>query len=196
MSYPEKPWLAIQLKTSSICKNNHSKQRRKFSVVTRIKFLNQNTISSKTTTFLKAHETFWSDLRIYRRTENLGAKYFTTSRNKFKTNLLPEITVRIHVTIWNQNILNKIWKSNKIGQGQEKFDIYFCVFFNCYCQSLVSGTETGIIFTTFLRSYPADIDVFKTSSGRLKKVTTSYDQTRRCHDVWQKMSDLRHLGNV
>ena len=58
MLYPEKPWLAIQLKTSSICKNNHSKQRRKFSVVTRIKFLNQNTISSKTTTFLKAHETF------------------------------------------------------------------------------------------------------------------------------------------
>ena len=26
---------------------------------------------------------------------------------------------------------------------------------------------------------PADTDVFKTSLGRLKKVTTSYDQTRR-----------------
>ena len=28
-------------------------------------------------------------------------------------------------------------------------------------------------------STPADTDVFKTSLGRLKKVTTSYDQTRR-----------------
>ena len=35
---------------------------------------------------------------------------------------------------------------------------------------------------------PADTDVFKTSSGRLKKVTTSYDQTRRRHDVWKKTS--------
>ena len=26
---------------------------------------------------------------------------------------------------------------------------------------------------------PADKDIFKTSSGPLKKVTTSYDQTRR-----------------
>ena len=23
------------------------------------------------------------------------------------------------------------------------FDIYFCVFFDCYCQSLISGRETG-----------------------------------------------------
>ena len=43
---------------------------------------------------------------------------------------------------------------------------------------------------------PADTDVFKTSSGRLKKVTTSYDQTRRLHDVWQKTSDLRRLEDV
>ena len=27
---------------------------------------------------------------------------------------------------------------------------------------------------------PADAGAFKTSSGRLKKVTTSYDHTRRC----------------
>ena len=40
---------------------------------------------------------------------------------------------------------------------------------------------------------PADTDIFKTSSGRLKKVTTSYDQTRRCQDVWKKTFDLgRH----
>ena len=43
---------------------------------------------------------------------------------------------------------------------------------------------------------PADTDVFKTSSGRLEKVTTSYDQTRRRHDVLQKTSDLRRLEDV
>ena len=51
---------------------------------------------------------------------------------------------------------------------------------------------------------PADTDVFKTSSGRLRKVTTSYDQTRRRHDDWNrrriydvlKMSDLRCLEDV
>ena len=43
---------------------------------------------------------------------------------------------------------------------------------------------------------PGDTDVFKTSSGRLKKVTTSYDQTRRHHDVWKMTSDLRRLEDV
>ena len=43
---------------------------------------------------------------------------------------------------------------------------------------------------------PADTDVIKTSSGRLKKVTTSYDQTRRLQDIWQMTSDLRHLEDV
>ena len=46
------------------------------------------------------------------------------------------------------------------------------------------------------RLIPADTDVFKTSSGRLKKVTTSYDQTRRRQDVWKKTSDLRRLEDV
>ena len=40
---------------------------------------------------------------------------------------------------------------------------------------------------------PVDTDVFKTSSGRLKKVTKSCDQTRRRQDVLQKTSDLRRL---
>ena len=44
--------------------------------------------------------------------------------------------------------------------------------------------------------YPADTDVFKTSSGHLKKVTTSYDQTRRRHDIRQKTSDLRRLEDI
>ena len=37
-----------------------------------------------------------------------------------------------------------------------------------------------------------------TPSGhrRLEKVTTSYDQTRRRHDVLQKTSDLRRLEDV
>ena len=34
------------------------------------------------------------------------------------------------------------------------------------------------------------------SSRRLKKVTTSYDQTRRHHNVWKKTSDLRRLEDV
>ena len=45
-------------------------------------------------------------------------------------------------------------------------------------------------------SVPADTDVFKTSSGRLKKVTTSYDQTRRRQDVWKKTPDLGRLEDV
>ena len=44
--------------------------------------------------------------------------------------------------------------------------------------------------------FPADTDVFKTSSGRFKKVTTSYDQTRHRHDVWKMTSDLRRLEDV
>ena len=36
----------------------------------------------------------------------------------------------------------------------------------------------------------------QTSSGRLKKVTTSFDQTRRRQDIWQKTSDLRLLEDV
>ena len=44
--------------------------------------------------------------------------------------------------------------------------------------------------------YLEDTDVFKTPSGRLKKVTTSCDKTRRRHDVWKKTSDLRPLEDV
>ena len=43
---------------------------------------------------------------------------------------------------------------------------------------------------------PTDIDVLKTSSGRLKKVMTSYDQTRRRQDVWKKTSDLWRLEDA
>ena len=43
---------------------------------------------------------------------------------------------------------------------------------------------------------PAYTDVFRTSSGRLEKVTKSYDQTRRLHNVRQKTSDLRRLEDL
>ena len=46
------------------------------------------------------------------------------------------------------------------------------------------------------RCNPGDTDVFKAFSGRLKKVTTSYDQTRRRHDVWKMTSNLRRLEDV
>ena len=36
----------------------------------------------------------------------------------------------------------------------------------------------------------------QTSSGHLKKVTMSYDQTRRRHDVWKKTSDLQRLEDL
>ena len=42
----------------------------------------------------------------------------------------------------------------------------------------------------------ADTDVFKTSSGRLEKVTTSYDQARHRQDVWKKTWDLQRLEDV
>ena len=43
---------------------------------------------------------------------------------------------------------------------------------------------------------PADTDIFKTSSGCLKQVTTSQDQRRRSDIVWKKMSHLRRLEDV
>ena len=52
------------------------------------------------------------------------------------------------------------------------------------------------LFAKIQKQYAVDTDVFKTSSGRLEKVTTSYDQTRRRHNVLQKTSDLRRLEDV
>ena len=50
------------------------------------------------------------------------------------------------------------------------------------------------LFTSHM--YPADTDVFKTSSGRIIKVTTPYYQTRSRYDVWKKTSDLRRFEDV
>ena len=49
------------------------------------------------------------------------------------------------------------------------------------------------MYIPLLNDYPADTDVFKASSGRLKKVKKSYGQTRRgIYDVLET-SDLRRL---
>ena len=58
-----------------------------------------------------------------------------------------------------------------------------------YCDSLHFHFLSFILFQ-------ADTDVFKMSSGRLKKVTTSYDQTGRCYEVWKMTSDLRRLEDA
>ena len=57
------------------------------------------------------------------------------------------------------------------------------IAFDCICDDLLIAKLNAYGL------YPADTDVFKTSSRRLKKVTTSYGQTRRRHNVWQKTSD-------
>ena len=49
---------------------------------------------------------------------------------------------------------------------------------------------------TYKGNNPADTDVFKASSGHLKKVMTSCNLTRRRHDIWKKTSDLRRLEDV
>ena len=60
------------------------------------------------------------------------------------------------------------------------------------CKRRLMGPPSFTNYTT----YPADTDVFKTSLGRLKKVTTSYDQKDVViYDVW-KTSYLRRLKDV
>ena len=68
-------------------------------------------------------------------------------------------------------------------------------------KDLESNVSLRLIFEVlqvkfFNEFIPADTDVFKTSSGRLKKVTTSYDQTRHRQDVWKKTSNLWRLEDV
>ena len=66
--------------------------------------------------------------------------------------------------------------------------------------NVLISTEKEVVqqksYFTATQIYPAETDVFKTSSGCLKKVTTSYDQTRRRRDVWKKTSDLGRLEDV
>ena len=65
------------------------------------------------------------------------------------------------------------------------------IFYNSH---LVYFMRTWMLMLWSAR--PADTDVFKTSSGCLKKVTTSLDQTRRRHYVWKKTSNLQRRGDI
>ena len=62
---------------------------------------------------------------------------------------------------------------------------------NSYCT-----IASGLVVDMQASCIPADTDVFRTSSGHLKKVTMYDDQTRRLRNVWQKTSDLRSLVDV
>ena len=72
----------------------------------------------------------------------------------------------------------KYFKQNREIQqnqtGKETFDIYFCVFFDCYCHSLISGRETRHmsppefeIFLIFPISFSYKILSLKSSTTRL-----------------------------
>ena len=60
------------------------------------------------------------------------------------------------------SLARNVWNGGKIGGGEggggvETFDIYFCVLFGSYCQSLIfvstSKLEVFLKFPDFLRSY-------------------------------------------
>ena len=64
-----------------------------------------------------------------------------------------------HVTVISKNVYiddlqsyaKYLEQTREIQQnwtGQEKFDIYFCVFFDCCCQTLISERETGHYVST------------------------------------------------
>ena len=51
-------------------------------------------------------------------------------------------------------IYNKIEKSSKTEQEKKSFDIYLCMFLDCYYQSLISGRETGHQVSTQISDFP------------------------------------------
>ena len=83
-----------------------------------------------------------------------------------------------YVMVFWHDITNPGRKDNvHIGKNEGK---------KCYMQKSLSSFNLN----------PEDTDVFKTSLGRLKKVSTSCDQTIRHQDVLQKTSDLSRLEDV
>ena len=83
-----------------------------------------------------------------------------------------------YVMVFWHDITNPERKDNvHIGKNEGK---------KCYMQKSLPSFNLN----------PEDTDVFKMSSGRLKKVSTSCDQTRRHQDVLQKTSDLSRLEDV
>ena len=54
-----------------------------------------------------------------------------------------------------QNMWNKVEEPSKIGQDKKSFDIYSCLFFDYYCQTLISGRKTG-----HWAMFPPDFEIF------------------------------------
>ena len=73
-----------------------------------------------------------------------SAHYFLTQSQEKSLSFRWKRTESLY---WNLQSLAKYLQQNReIHQnwaGQEKFHIYFCVVFDCYCQSLISGRKTG-----------------------------------------------------
>ena len=114
--------------------------------------------------------------------KNIGLLY--QRKHYFNENSLKQIYFAYIHTY--QNYANITWASThkiKLKKFQSKQKHARRIIFN---KSKISPSEP----------LPADTDVFKTSSRRLKKVATSYYQTRRLiYDVL-KRSDLRRLQDV
>ena len=52
-------------------------------------------------------------------------------------------TIALYTAAYTYNPGQNVWKKmEKSSKTEQKFDIYFCVFFDCYCQGLISGRET------------------------------------------------------
>ena len=116
----------------------------------------------------------------------------------------------LHHLIWriSTSCRNILWSRYWFARHWSKSGCTCCVGLIEKCEVKAGSTVTfENLFTSLplldeltkfgvFKHIQVGIDVFKTSSGRLKKVTTSYDQTRRLHNVWQKTSDLCHLEDV
>ena len=97
------------------------------------------------------------------------------------------------VTYYFSNSFQKLAGNEYCSKLKKNLGFRSCVF-RIY---LIFQSFPWIFEIKAILKFPTDTDVFKMSSGRLKKnVTSSYDQTRRCHHVWKKTSDLRRLEDV
>ena len=105
-----------------------------------------------------------------------------------------------------EKVIGKTEKKNKKFEVDNSISSYFNdaeeILDRNYLQKIenekekLKEIEREYNFSHILKQIPSGTDVFKTSLRRLKKVTTSYDQTRCCWDVWKKTSDLRRLKNL
>ena len=73
------------------------------------------------------------------------SKYISLKKRRILTKsfIISQSSYCSFIYIPGQNIWNKNTEIQQNRTIQEKFDIYFCVFFNCYYQSLITGGETG-----------------------------------------------------